>query len=289
MPPDRARPPDRRFGHDCPSPRGSRYRRRVSRTRRTRRLLAIPAALALTLGILGVAATAGPAQAADSPNPHAPTSSASDGKPRLPLTYKDRGEWVRHAQQQLVWLGYDINWREQIEGFYGKDTKQAVLALQDKFFYGETGVLDARTWKLLQDVGNDPGQLPKICLSEQKVLCIDKSTKLLRYVKDGKVILSLDVRFGVPGLETPEGAQRVWFRWADATSGINGPDQPRAPMPWALFFNGSVAVHYSPTFAYNGYYPGGGSHGCVNVADLGGVRWLFYQIPVGTLVYVYWS
>jgi lipoprotein-anchoring transpeptidase ErfK/SrfK len=60
-------------------------------------------------------------------------------------------------------------------------------------------------------------------------------------------------------------------------------------MPYAMFFNGDIAVHYSPTFAASGYYPGGGSHGCVNVADLQGVSWLFDQIPVGTLVHVYWS
>ena len=54
-------------------------------------------------------------------------------------------------------------------------------------------------------------------------------------------------------------------------------------------FNGDMAVHYSPTFAASGYYPGGGSHGCVNVADLKGVSWLFDQIPVGTLVHIYWG
>jgi lipoprotein-anchoring transpeptidase ErfK/SrfK len=60
-------------------------------------------------------------------------------------------------------------------------------------------------------------------------------------------------------------------------------------MPYALFFNGDIAVHYSPPFAASGYYPGGGSHGCVNVADLQAVSWLFDQIPVGTRVYVYWG
>jgi lipoprotein-anchoring transpeptidase ErfK/SrfK len=142
---------------------------------------------------------------------------------------------------------------------------------------------------MLDEVGDHVGELPKSCLKERQVLCIDKTSKLLRYVLKGKVVQTLDVRFGVPGLETPTGSYRVYYRDRYATSGINGPDQPRAPMPYALFFNGDIAVHYSPTFAASGYYPGGGSHGCVNVADLQGVSWLFDQIPVGTLVHVYWS
>ena len=142
---------------------------------------------------------------------------------------------------------------------------------------------------MLDKVGDNVGDLPKSCLKERQVLCIDKTAKLLRYVLKGKVVQTLDVRFGVPGLETPTGSFRVWYKDRYATSGINGPDAPRAPMPYALFFNGDIAVHYSPTFAASGYYPGGGSHGCVNVADLQGVSWLYDQIPVGTLVHVYWG
>lgn len=258
---------------------------RYGQSVRFRRLIASGAGLLLACGLASPAMAAG----SDQPNPYVPPAPASQGHLSLPMKFKDRGAMVRYAQERLVWLGYTIDWREQLEGYFGKDTKHAVIALQNKYFYDETGVLDKRTWKLLDDVGANPGQLPKACLSEHQVLCIDKTDKLLRYVKDGKVVRSMDVRFGVPGLETPEGDFRVWFKWADATSGINGPDQPRAPMPWALFFDGSVAVHYSPTFAAYGYYPGGGSHGCVNVADLEAVRWLFYQIPEGTLVHVYWS
>ena len=58
--------------------------------------------------------------------------------------------------------------------------------------------------------------------------------------------------------------------------------------PYALFFNGDMAVHYSPTFAAYGYYPGGGSHGCINVGDLEKSQWIFYNTGVGTLVHIYW-
>ena len=33
----------------------------------------------------------------------------------------------------------------------------------------------------------------------------------------------------------------------------------------------------------------GASHGCVNVRDLPGITWLFYQVQVGDTVVVHWS
>ena len=207
----------------------------------------------------------------------------------LPLVYGDRGDTVHKAQYRLTWLGYDLRTKEMDNDFFGRSTKAAVKQFQRKFFLPINGKLNKDTWKMLDKVGDNVGDLPKSCLKERQVLCIDKTSKLLRYVLKGKVVQTLDVRFGVPGLETPTGSFRVWYKDRYATSGINGPDAPRAPMPYALFFNGDIAVHYSPTFAASGYYPGGGSHGCVNVADLQGVSWLYDQIPVGTLVHVYWG
>jgi hypothetical protein len=220
----------------------------------------------------------------------APTASAAKDIPQdIPLVMGDKGDSVAKAQRRLEWLGYDLREKEMDKEYFGRSTRKAVKQFQQKFFIPINGKLNKDTWRKLEEVGGGVGKLPKSCLNETKVVCIDKTAKLLRYVHKGKVKLTVDVRFGVPGLDTPTGSYRVWFRWRDATSGINGPDQPRAPMPYALFFNGDIAVHYSPTFAASGYYPGGGSHGCVNVADLQAVSWLFDQIPVGTRVYVYWG
>jgi lipoprotein-anchoring transpeptidase ErfK/SrfK len=58
-------------------------------------------------------------------------------------------------------------------------------------------------------------------------------------------------------------------------------------MPFAMFFSGGQAVHYSPFFARDGYY--GGSHGCIGLRDITAARLLFDRIPMGTKVYVYWS
>ncbi len=216
-------------------------------------------------------------------------ASASTADSKGTYHYGDRGATVHKAQHRLDWLGYDFRTKEVDNEFFGRSTRGAIKEFQRKFFLPINGKLNKDTRKMLDKVGDDVGKLPKACLRERQVLCIDKTSKLLRYVVKGKVVLTLDVRFGVPGLDTPTGSFRVWYRDRYATSGINGPNVPRVPMPHALFFNGDIAVHYSSTFAASGYYPGGGSHGCVNVADLKGVSWLYNQIPVGTLVHVYWG
>jgi peptidoglycan hydrolase-like protein with peptidoglycan-binding domain len=242
------------------------------------------ALLVTALLISGVGATA--AQAATA-NGHQRAEPARQAELTLPMKTGDSGKYVRVLQDQLQWLGYSIPWRERTLGRLGSHTRSQVREVQKKFFRTQNGVVDERTWSTIRRAAGRVGSLPSACTRAAKTLCIDKTSKLMRYVVNGKVRQTMDVRFGVPGLDTPNGTFRVWFRWRNATSGINGPNQPRAPMPYALFFAGDVAVHYSPPFAARGYYPGGGSHGCVNVADLAGMRWLFDQIPVGTLVHVY--
>lgn len=207
----------------------------------------------------------------------------------LPLIYGDKGDVVHKAQYRLTWLGYELREKEMDNDFYGRTTKAAIKQFQRKFFLPINGKLNKDTWKMLDKVGDDVGKLPKACLEERQVVCVDKTAKVIRLVRKGKVIQTLDVRFGVPGLETPTGSYRVYYKDRYATSGINGPNAPRVPMPYALFFNGDIGIHYSSTFASSGYYPGGGSHGCVNVADLKGVAWLFDQVAVGTRVFVYWG
>ena len=239
--------------------------------RAARRFVAVVAALGLAFGVAS------------------PVLAAKDLPKDLPLAYDSKGDSVAKAQQRLAWLGYDLRAKEVDNSFFGRSTVGAVKQFQRKFFLPINGKINNDTWKMLTKVGNHVGDLPKSCLKEKQVLCVDKTAKLLRFVYKGKIVKTLDVRFGVPGLDTPTGSFRVYYKDRYATSGINGPDQPRAPMPYALFFNGDMAVHYSPTFAASGYYPGGGSHGCINVGDLQGVSWLFDQIPVGTLVYIYWG
>ena len=105
-----------------------------------------------------------------------------------------------------------------------------------------------------------------------RTLCIDKSSNSLRWVVDGDVMVTLDVRFGREGMETREGQFAVSYKSRDHVSSIYD-----TSMPFAMFFSGGQAVHYSPDFAANGY--NGASHGCVNVRDKGTVAALFAPHP----------
>ena len=114
------------------------------------------------------------------------------------------------------------------------------------------------------------------------MLCVDKSTRTLRWVVDGEAQKTFDVRFGGEFTPTREGAFSVSYKNRDHVSSLYD-----TSMPFAMFFSGGQAVHYSPDFAAVGY--AGASHGCVNVRDYDGIAWLFDQVQVGDKVIVYWS
>jgi len=115
-----------------------------------------------------------------------------------------------------------------------------------------------------------------------RALCIDKSTASMSWVVGGEVKSTMEVRFGSELTPTREGAFSVSFKSRDHVSSLYD-----TPMPYAMFFSGGQAVHYSPDFAANGY--NGASHGCVNVRDEGGIASLFDKVSVGDKVIVYRS
>ncbi|WP_439675634.1 L,D-transpeptidase [Embleya sp. MST-111070] len=123
--------------------------------------------------------------------------------------------------------------------------------------------------------------LDERCLTG-RAICIDKRTDRLAWVIDGKVQYSTAVRFGSAETPTREGAFSINFKSRDHVSTIY-----HTPMPFAMFFSGGQAVHYSADFAANGY--NGASHGCVNVRDKGLVQRLFDETRVGDKVIVYRS
>ncbi|HET8614417.1 MAG TPA: L,D-transpeptidase, partial [Actinomycetales bacterium] len=135
----------------------------------------------------------------------------------------------------------------------------------------------------LTPMGNTPGLLDSRCRTG-RVLCIDKSSRTLRWVVDGKVRKTLDVRFGSTINDTPtrEGVFEVYWKDIDHVSHEYG-----SAMPFSMFFSRGQAVHYSSDFAARGY--DGASHGCVNVRDYDGIKWLYGQVHEGDKVVVYWS
>jgi peptidoglycan hydrolase-like protein with peptidoglycan-binding domain len=208
----------------------------------------------------------------------------------------DKGPQVRALQarlRQIAWFSGDVT------DSYGSQTTTAVKGFQAKRGIAVTGYVDRRTMRRLvamthtpttaelqnkiTPMGNVPGKLDARCLTG-RTLCVDKSSRTLRWVIDGKVVKTLDVRFGSTVNNTPtrEGLFHVGWKSRDHVSKLYD-----SPMPYAMFFSGGQAVHYSSDFAARGY--AGASHGCVNVRDLAGIRWLFDQVRVGDKVVVYWS
>ena len=209
--------------------------------------------------------------------------------PRL-LGPGDQGDRVRDLQarlKQIYWFDADVT------GVYGDVTATAVRGFQAKREIPATGEVDQRTLDRLYAMtstptaaelhnrGNTPGALDARCRTG-RVLCIDKTSSTLRWVVDGTVRQTLDVRFGASSTPTREGVFHVYVKDADHVSRLYG-----SAMPYSMFFSGGQAVHYSSDFAAVGY--AGASHGCVNVRDYDGLGQLYAQVRVGDTVVVYWS
>jgi len=210
------------------------------------------------------------------------------GKPLLQRG--DAGMWVRQVQARLK----QVRWYDaRVTGRYTQATVKAVEGFQAKRRIPVTGAVDRRTLTRLKEMTREPTRaelfnvvpsgpaLDPRCLTG-RAMCVDKTSRSLRWVVDGAVLETVEVRFGSDELPTREGAFTVFRKSRDHVSSLYN-----TPMPFAMFFSGGQAVHYSPDFAANGY--NGASHGCVNVRDRAVVAWLFDRVRLGDKVIVYRS
>ncbi|OQR62398.1 hypothetical protein B6E66_19985 [Streptomyces maremycinicus] len=247
---------------------------------------------------------AGSASAPGSAPPSAPVSApartSTDDRPGAPATGTpppavlwsrgDRGRDVRELQarlRQIAWLF------EGPTGTYGERTEQAVKGFQGKRGLPATGRTDTVTWRRLLAMTREPGEWELYLMGGQpaaapdprclsgRVLCIDKTTRTLRWMVDGRTLTTVSVRFGSQYTPTREGVFHVYWKSRDHVSTLY-----HSPMPYAMFFSGGQAVHYSADFAARGY--AGASHGCVNVRDETAIASLFAQVRNGDKVVVSW-
>ena len=218
---------------------------------------------------------------------------ALDSKPsptKVLVRPGDKGAAVRDVQarlKQIAWYFGDVT------GEYGDATVEAVRGFQAKREIPVTGQVDQRTLDRLHamtttptydqkhNIDPEPGALDPRCLTG-RVLCVDKATNTMWWVIDGEAKEDYEVRFGSAELPTREGEFQVYLKSRDHVSSLYN-----TSMPFAMFFSGGQAVHYSPDFAAVGY--DGASHGCVNVRDYDGMAALFDEVQVGDRVVVYWS
>jgi peptidoglycan hydrolase-like protein with peptidoglycan-binding domain len=197
---------------------------------------------------------------------------------------------VRGLQARLKQIGW---YAAPVTGNYGRLTAASVRGFQAKRRIPVTGEVDQRTLGRLRGMTRTPSSaelynrtpkpsasgLDRRCLTG-RALCISKRTNSLVWVVDGRARLHMDVRFGSDRTPTREGWFSVGWKSRNHFSSVYD-----TAMPYAMFFSGGQAVHYSPDFAARGY--SGASHGCVNVRNLAGIQALFAQVRVGDKVIVY--
>ncbi|WP_188276259.1 L,D-transpeptidase family protein [Streptomyces sp. CBMA152] len=202
-----------------------------------------------------------------------------------------KGDQVKDLQARLAQVGW---FDDTPSGTYGSVTSAAVRGFQDKRQLPATGSMDTATWQKLSAMTTRPTReelagttvvkqktkLDKRCMTG-RVLCISKTTRTLNWVVNGKVLSSMDVRFGSQYTPTREGTFKVFLKSKNHVSTIY-----HTPMPYAMFFSGGQAVHYSSDFAKRGY--AGASHGCVNVRDKKKIAALFDQVKINDKVVIYW-
>ncbi|MFJ1545966.1 L,D-transpeptidase family protein [Streptomyces sp. NPDC088246] len=236
--------------------------------------------------------------AAQSPSPDASSSSPKATATPTPepdpqgatlMASGSEGKQVRELQARLRQIGH---FDRSPTGYYGTVTVTAVQSFQGKRGLSRTGRTDTVTWQKLLGMThaptaaelNPPTTRPvtkpdKRCMTG-RVICISKNSRTLSWMIDGRVVSSMDVRFGSQYTPTREGVFSVYWKSRHHVSTIY-----HTAMPYAMFFSGGQAVHYSADFAARGY--SGASHGCVNVRDEGKIASLYAQVRTGDKVVVY--
>ncbi|MFD9503539.1 L,D-transpeptidase family protein [Streptomyces sp. NPDC060035] len=235
----------------------------------------------------------------DDAKPSSPATPSSSGKkpstkptpqPKTLMSVGDRSKRVRELQARLRQIGH---FDRSPTGYYGTATVASVQSFQGKRGLSRTGRTDTVTWQRLlrmtrkptaQELNpptDRPAAKPDARCMTGRVLCISKNSRTLSWMIDGRVVSSMDVRFGSQYTPTREGTFSVYWKSRHHVSTLYD-----SPMPYAMFFSGGQAVHYSSDFAARGY--SGASHGCVNVRDEGKIASLFAQVRNGDKVVIYW-
>jgi lipoprotein-anchoring transpeptidase ErfK/SrfK len=179
--------------------------------------------------------------------------------PRLALG--SRGPSVRVLEARLRELRYAL---QRVDGLYGLDTHQAVLAFQKVNRLPWTGRVDARVWRALARAS-----VPRARYAGDHIE-VSKGRQFLFLVRDGDVERVVHVSTGATG-NTPLGTWRVYRK-------VTGWD-------WVLWY----PMYFLRGFAIHGYpevpaYPA--SHGCVRVPMWAATR-LFAMHPYRYAIWIY--
>ena len=247
-----------------------------------RRLIRLLVGIAMVTALIGVASVAEPLAA--------PAEAATYVSKRYTAPKRGQSNSGVLALQRRLDKANVLSPR-YVTGYFGPLTANAIKRFQRHVGLMASGTVTPATWRALVrrtgtikiSVGSSGGRhIDGRCRVRGRVLCIDKTRDKLYYMKNSRVIRTFDARFGCANNRTREGRFRVNWKSRNHYSTLY-----HTRMPYAMFFSGGQAVHYSADFAARGY--NGCSHGCVNIRNRSGIRWVFDQIRVGDPVIIYRS
>jgi PKD repeat protein len=174
------------------------------------------------------------------------------------------GASVYALDRRLYELHYALG---RVDGFYGEDDVDAVIAFQKLHGLPRTGTVDARVWSELERAG-----VPRARHPQGDHVEVSKGRQVLFVVRNGKVQLIVPVSTGATG-NTPLGLWHVYSK----VPGFNAKE-----MYFSSFFVGAFAIH-----GYHSVPPYPASHGCVRIPLWVATR-VYSLIGYGTAIYIYW-
>lgn len=200
---------------------------------------------------------------------------------------RDEGHCAETAIELLDDAGY---YSGKLGDRFGTKAINWTLVYQRAHGLEDNGTIDADTWEALINGAEEiPDEIPDSCRDDGVVLCISKAHHKLRWMRDGDVKKTIQVR--VAGWQ--EDAEGDWRLHETPTGEWEVYDKSRQPcserygcklMPFSTMFDPSMYVHGSKTFAKEGY--AGASHGCIN-ALMDDAEWVFDRTPIGAKVVIY--
>ena len=175
----------------------------------------------------------------------------------------------------------------------GPATVSGLKSWQKKHGYPATGTITVNSiqWGHLKSQVVKR-KLDRRCYTSGVVVCASKKDRKVYYVSKGKIVKTLDARFGGRAYDqqgkekiytTKEGSFTITRKVKNEVSYAYG----NTPMPFTSYFYGGQGFHYSYGFAAQGWRGDWGSHGCINLRSWSGAEWLFNKVKVGTKVVVY--
>lgn len=184
------------------------------------------------------------------------------------LKQGDRGPAVMWLQRRLAELRYRPG---AVNGIFGSETSQAVMAFQKVEGLSRTGVASTAMQRRLA-VANTPS--PRKVVRGTRVE-VDLSRQVLFLVEAGRVKSIIPIASGREGMRTPTGTFSI---------------QRKLPY-WR---QSNLGMLYKPAYFYRGYAIHGAhsvpaqpaSHGCVRV-HVATMDWLYPLLPIGTRVDIY--